>query len=161
MSAALIESGQRVKVRHSRYSRIRQAEAREVLAIVHTIADDFAAHLSQLAATTGTDRQWAAVPDGTGEPLDVGDSALRGEIRSLAALAQDGDHAAHLGERTGGLLFDDIQSVQSGIGTGGGHHPPSLRPVPTFGSKRILVSRRSYPRVVRGRRGDVNKERGG
>jgi phage/plasmid-like protein (TIGR03299 family) len=63
MSAALMETGQRVKVRHSRYSRIRLAEAREALAIVHTITDEFAAQVSQLAATTVTDRQWAAFLD--------------------------------------------------------------------------------------------------
>jgi phage/plasmid-like protein (TIGR03299 family) len=63
MSAALMERGQRVKVRHSRYSRIRLAEAREALAIVHTIADEFAAQVAQLAATAVTDRQWAAFLD--------------------------------------------------------------------------------------------------
>jgi phage/plasmid-like protein (TIGR03299 family) len=39
------------------------AEAREALAIVHTIADEFAAQVTQLAATTVTDRQWAAFLD--------------------------------------------------------------------------------------------------
>jgi phage/plasmid-like protein (TIGR03299 family) len=63
MSAALTETGQRVKVRHSRYSGIRLAAAREALAIVHAIvhaiADDFAAQVAQVAqvaATTVTDR---------------------------------------------------------------------------------------------------------
>jgi hypothetical protein len=58
-----MESGQSVKVRHSRYSRIRLAEAGEALAIVHTITNEFAAQVSQLAATTVTDRQWAAFLD--------------------------------------------------------------------------------------------------
>src|SRR6185312_16362352 len=63
MSAALTERGQRVKVRHSRYSPLRLGEARQALAIVHTIADDFAAQVAQLSATTVTDRQWAAFLD--------------------------------------------------------------------------------------------------
>jgi phage/plasmid-like protein (TIGR03299 family) len=63
MSAALAENGQRIKVRHSRHSRLRLAEARQALAIVHTIADDFTAQVAQLAATTVTDRQWAAFLD--------------------------------------------------------------------------------------------------
>ena len=63
MSAALAESGQRVKVRHSRHSRLRLAEARQALAVVHTIADDFAAQVAELTATTVTDRQWAAFLD--------------------------------------------------------------------------------------------------
>ena len=49
MSAALSESGQRIKVRHSRHSRLRLGEARQALAIVHTIADDFAAQVAELA----------------------------------------------------------------------------------------------------------------
>jgi phage/plasmid-like protein (TIGR03299 family) len=59
MSAALAEDGQRVKVRHSRHSRLRLGEARQALAVVHTIADDFAAQVAQVAqvaATTVTDR---------------------------------------------------------------------------------------------------------
>lgn len=63
MSAALAEDGQRIKVRHSRYSKLRLAEARQALRIVHSIADDFAAQVAQLTATMVTDRQWAAFLD--------------------------------------------------------------------------------------------------
>jgi phage/plasmid-like protein (TIGR03299 family) len=70
MSAALAEDGQRIKVRHSRHSRLRLAEARQALAIVHTIADDFTAQVAQLAATTVTDRQWAAFLDAHITPAD-------------------------------------------------------------------------------------------
>ena len=71
MSAALSEAGQQFKVRHSRYSRMRLAEARQALPIVHTIADDFAAQVAQLTATTVTDRQWAAFLDAH---VSVGDT---------------------------------------------------------------------------------------
>lgn len=63
MSAALAESGQRIKVKHSRQSRLRLGEARQALAIVHTIAEDFAAQVAQLTATTVTDGQWARFLD--------------------------------------------------------------------------------------------------
>jgi hypothetical protein len=63
MSAALAETGQRIKVRHSRYSRLRLAEARQALAIVHSIAEEFAAQVAELTATTVTDRQWSAFLD--------------------------------------------------------------------------------------------------
>jgi phage/plasmid-like protein (TIGR03299 family) len=63
MSAALAEDGQRIKVRHSRHSRLRMGETRQALGIVHTIADDFTAQVAQLTATTVTDRQWAAFLD--------------------------------------------------------------------------------------------------
>ena len=48
MSAALGEKGQRIKVRHSKYSHLKLADAREALAIVHSIGDDFAAQVEQL-----------------------------------------------------------------------------------------------------------------
>lgn len=63
MSAALAEDGQRIKVRHSRHSKLRLAEARQALAVVHTIADDFAAQVAQLTATTVNDRQWTRFLD--------------------------------------------------------------------------------------------------
>jgi phage/plasmid-like protein (TIGR03299 family) len=63
MSAALAERDQRIKIRHSRYSKLRMAEARDALAIVHTIAADFAAEVAALAAETVTPRTWAAFLD--------------------------------------------------------------------------------------------------
>lgn len=63
MSAALQEGGPRLKVRHSRNSIGRLGEVRDALAIVHTVADDFAAQVAELTATTVTDRQWAQFLD--------------------------------------------------------------------------------------------------
>jgi phage/plasmid-like protein (TIGR03299 family) len=68
MSAALAESGQRIKVKHSRHSRLRLGQARDALHIVHTIADDFAAQVAHLTATTVTDRQWVKFLDAHVEP---------------------------------------------------------------------------------------------
>jgi len=61
--AALAEKGQAFKVKHSRYSTAKLAPAREALAMVHHIADDFAAEIARLCATTVTDRQWHAFLD--------------------------------------------------------------------------------------------------
>jgi phage/plasmid-like protein (TIGR03299 family) len=58
--AALAEHGQAYKVRHSRHSTARLAPAREALAMVHSIADDFAAEVARLCATPVDDRQWNA-----------------------------------------------------------------------------------------------------
>jgi hypothetical protein len=38
---------------------MRIAEAREALAVVHTIAEDFAAEVKQLCETTVTDKEWS------------------------------------------------------------------------------------------------------
>ncbi len=60
MAAGLAERGQQFKARHSRWSGMRIGEAREALAVVHTIADDFAAEVKQLCATSVSDAQWRA-----------------------------------------------------------------------------------------------------
>lgn len=58
-AVAMAEAGQRVKVRHSRYSKLRLVHAREALALVHTIADDFAAEVSRLTAVHVSEEDWA------------------------------------------------------------------------------------------------------
>lgn len=63
MSAALTERGQRLKVKHSRYSRLKLQTARDALALVHTVADDFAAQVAELTAVTVTERQWTRFLD--------------------------------------------------------------------------------------------------
>ena len=58
MAAALGEAGQVYKVKHSRYSKAKITQAREALAVVHTIADDFAAEVAALCAVTVTPQDW-------------------------------------------------------------------------------------------------------
>src|SRR4051794_35534265 len=75
--AALAEKGQTYKVKHSRYSHAQLAPAREALAMVHTLADDFAAEVARLCAVTVTADQWARFLDAhvprieaaTGQPI--------------------------------------------------------------------------------------------
>ncbi|MGH3878082.1 MAG: DUF932 domain-containing protein [Actinophytocola sp.] len=55
MAAGLGEQGQQLKIKHSKYSKLRIAEARDALAIVHTISDDFAAEVKALCETKVTD----------------------------------------------------------------------------------------------------------
>jgi phage/plasmid-like protein (TIGR03299 family) len=59
MAAGLGEQGQVFKVRHTKYSQAKLADAREALAIVYTIAEDFTAEVEELTNTTVTDAQWA------------------------------------------------------------------------------------------------------
>lgn len=74
--AALAEAGQAFKVKHTRYSTARLADARDALVLVHALADDFAAEIRQLCATPVPEGSWrrfldAYVPrtDGGGQPL--------------------------------------------------------------------------------------------
>lgn len=63
MAAGLAEVGQAYKIKHSRYSRMKLNDARDALAIVHTIADDFAAEVKALCETDVNDRAWSAFLD--------------------------------------------------------------------------------------------------
>lgn len=93
MAAGLAERGQQARVKHSRHSRLRLAQARDALAVVHTIADDFAAEVAELCRTTVTDRQWRAFLDAHA-PVEPG---ATGRSRTIAenkreTLARMWDH---------------------------------------------------------------------
>jgi len=62
-AVAMGERGQQVKVRHSRHSQVKLADAREALALVHTIADDFTAEVARLSAVRVSDGDWARFLD--------------------------------------------------------------------------------------------------
>jgi phage/plasmid-like protein (TIGR03299 family) len=121
MSAALAEHGQRVKVRHSRYSRMRLARAREALAIVHTIADDFAAEVAHLTRTTVTDRQWAAFLDAhTPVPAEAGRSRSIAE-RKRDTLGRLWNHDARVSPWRG-TAWGVVQAVNTYV-----HHEQTVR----------------------------------
>jgi len=60
---ALSERGQEVKVKHSRHSGLQLAPARHALAMVHTLAADFAAEIAALCATPVSPAQWRGFLD--------------------------------------------------------------------------------------------------
>ena len=62
-AVAMAEAGQQIKVRHSRHSQVKLADAREALALVHTIADDFAREVARLSAVRVSDGDWGRFLD--------------------------------------------------------------------------------------------------
>jgi Domain of unknown function (DUF932) len=66
---ALSERGQSYKVKHTRYSGAKITAAREALAVVHTLGDDFAKELEVLANTAVGEHQWREFLDAH-VPLD-------------------------------------------------------------------------------------------
>lgn len=60
LSAGLSEDGQVFKVKHSRYSTLKLSNAREALAIVHSMADDFAEEVARLCEWEVTKKQFSA-----------------------------------------------------------------------------------------------------
>ena len=91
MNAALAETGERVKIRHSTHSLGRIGEVRDALGILHSTADSFAAEVRALTETTVTDAQWRAFLTATvGDPeameAGAGQSRtmrIRGEMEGL------------------------------------------------------------------------------
>jgi phage/plasmid-like protein (TIGR03299 family) len=83
LSAALTESGaKQVKIRHSRNSLGRIAEARQALGIVHRVADDFAEQVRQLCQVQVSERAWSRFLDkATPAPAKPGRSRTLAERR--------------------------------------------------------------------------------
>jgi phage/plasmid-like protein (TIGR03299 family) len=59
----LREEGQEIRVRHSRYSNLKLAEARDALQLIYDSADTFTEEINRLCATTVSEAQWAQVLD--------------------------------------------------------------------------------------------------
>jgi phage/plasmid-like protein (TIGR03299 family) len=88
MSAGLTESGQVIKIKHSRNSTLKVLDARKALEMVMTVADDFAAEVQQLCRVTVTDAQWrqflsAHVSDGDSKRSQTRASNERAELNRL------------------------------------------------------------------------------
>lgn len=90
MSAALGEGAdQRVKVKHSRYSNLKLNDARDALAVVHTIADDFAAEVAALSSVRVSGREWdkfvdaiAPMPEEEGRAMTMAENK-RADLNAL------------------------------------------------------------------------------
>jgi phage/plasmid-like protein (TIGR03299 family) len=77
MSLALSEVGQQYKIKHSRYSDVKLMDARNALAMVHQIADEFSAEVAALCATTVTDSQFDAFLSEIAPKADAQSGALK------------------------------------------------------------------------------------
>lgn len=89
LSAALSEQGQSFKVKHTRYSGYKLTSAREALAIVHTMAEDFSAEIASLCKQKVSNAAWnrmldlvIPVPDEPGRAMTMAEKK-RGEIVNL------------------------------------------------------------------------------
>jgi phage/plasmid-like protein (TIGR03299 family) len=86
---ALSEHGQQHKVKHTRHSRARIIEAHDALAMVHTLADAFAAEVAQLCAVEVTGSQWARFLDVHVPMADPTGEAISPRSRTLAEHKRD------------------------------------------------------------------------
>lgn len=80
LNLALGEDGQQIKVKHTRNSELRLADAREALNIIHASGDAFAAEVKKLCKTHVSDRQWAQFLDAHVKvPQEPGPARTRAE----------------------------------------------------------------------------------
>lgn len=79
LNAARNEAGQELKIKHTRNSGYKVANAREALAIIHSVADDFAAEVAELSAIKIAPRTFSKFLDNW-SPVPTGDDANKRAI---------------------------------------------------------------------------------
>jgi phage/plasmid-like protein (TIGR03299 family) len=75
---AMSEKGQTYKIRHSKYSNLRLADAREALAIIHSTADEIAEEFAELCRIDVTDRQFYDIIGALTDPPKGKEPSKRG-----------------------------------------------------------------------------------
>lgn len=61
MAAGLSENGEQLKFKHTKHSKIKLANARDALGVVHSMADDFSAEVTRLAEMEVTRKQFVDI----------------------------------------------------------------------------------------------------
>ncbi len=86
---ALAEQGQEFKVKHSRYSHAQLGPARQALAMVHSLAHDFAHEVAQLCQVHVSPSRWAGFLDSHISRTDSTGQQLVGRSRTMADNKRD------------------------------------------------------------------------
>jgi len=89
LTVARGEHGQAYKVKHTRNSGFKLADARQAVGIVESLADDYAAEVKDLCETTVTDRQWYAFLDAYVPTRDPKGAPLTGRGLTMAEIKRD------------------------------------------------------------------------
>lgn len=82
LAAGLSESGQVFKVKHTRNSGLRIQDAREALAVLHTVEDEFSAEVKRLCEWSVTDQEFHKLMDLT-VPVPEGTEPSRGRTMAI------------------------------------------------------------------------------
>lgn len=85
LGIALREKGQTVRVRHSRNSHLKLAEARETLNVIYDIADDFHRQVEALTNITVSEGDWAAFQAQFAPMVNPDGTAKTGRGKTMAA----------------------------------------------------------------------------
>lgn len=88
MNASLRSVGETYKIKHSKYSDVKLMEAREALALVHTMADDFAAQVAELCSVKVSAGDWDKFLNEIA-PVEVNGEAKQGRSLTMAQNKRD------------------------------------------------------------------------
>lgn len=88
--AVLAGAGETFKVKHSRYSKMKLADARDALAMIHTAAEDFMAEIATLCAMKVTNQEWNKFLGVWVPMVDEKGEALTGRSKTSADKKRDG-----------------------------------------------------------------------
>lgn len=89
MALVLIGAGESYKLKHTRYSDLKIMDAREALAMVHTIADDFSAQVAELTAQKVTDKEFEDFLNSLSPLTDAKGDPKQGRSLTLATNRQN------------------------------------------------------------------------
>lgn len=111
---ALSENGEQYKIKHTRYSQMKLAEARDALAMVHTMADDISAEVKELCEVTVTDAQWFKFLDAY---VPLPDEKATARSKTMAENKRDGLTAMYRHDNRAaqwqGTAFGVVQAVDT------------------------------------------------
>jgi phage/plasmid-like protein (TIGR03299 family) len=145
---ALAERGQQYKIKHTSGSSAQLAPAREALALVHTLGDEFAAEVRQLCATTVTDGQWALFLDAQVPSLDHQGKPLTGRSLTMADKKRSRLDALYRHDARVSPWAETAYGVIQAVNTYE-HHDSSIRGVDR--------SERNMLRTVTGQYGQIDR----
>jgi len=139
LNAARSESGQSFKLRHTKHSGLKIAEAREALAIVYTMADEFAAEVARLADWKVSDKSFESlVSELIPTPESKSGTTLATKKRdAIFALYRNDERAA----TWNGTALGVLQAFNTY-----NHHEAQVRK----GTPRVI---RNYENVIKGKFG--------
>lgn len=125
MAGCLRERGQNIRVKHTKNSGLKLGEARDALAIVHTMGDDFAADVAELTSIKVSDGDFAKFLDEIA-PLTVDNEPKKGRALTMATgkrdeLNQLWDHDARVAPWRG-TAWGVVQAVNTHA-----HHIQTVR----------------------------------
>jgi phage/plasmid-like protein (TIGR03299 family) len=136
-SIALAEEGQQYKIKHSRNSSLRLADAREALAIIHTTADDIEKEFAELCRIEVTDQQFYTVIEVLTDPpkgKELGKAGQTLKDKKMGELSQlwNNDNRVTPWKGTG---YGVVQAVNTWE-----HHLKSTRRGTTLAERNMLAT---------------------